>query len=152
MSGTEKPQFPGRLLHSLFLPPATLCVCVLSHFSHVQVFVTLWTTIAHQASLSMGFSRQENQSGLPGPSPGDLPHPGIKPASPALAGGFFTTSTAWEALSDIYMTLEGRNQTMLSPADLFGKVSLSISQSPRKVCDHFGCLFVYGLVFCAKAF
>ena len=47
----------------------------------------------------MGFSRQEYQSGLPFPSPGDLPNPGIKPTSlmsPALAGRFFTTSTIWE--------------------------------------------------------
>ena len=50
-------------------------------------------TVAHQAPLSMGFSRQENWSGLPFPSPGDLPDPGIEPVSPALAGGFFTTET-----------------------------------------------------------
>ena len=46
----------------------------------------------------MGFSRQEYWSGLPFPSPGDLPDPGIEPTSllsPALAGGFFTTSAAW---------------------------------------------------------
>ena len=47
--------------------------------------------MACQASLSMGFSRQEHWSGLPFPSPGDLPGPGIKPTSPALAGGIFTT-------------------------------------------------------------
>ena len=43
------------------------------------------------APLSMGFSRQEHWSGLPFPSPGDLPDPGIKPSAPTLAGGFFTT-------------------------------------------------------------
>ena len=48
------------------------CVCVLSHFSHVQLFATLWT-VAHQAPLSMGFSRQEYWSGLPFRLPGDLP-------------------------------------------------------------------------------
>ena len=51
--------------------------------------------IAHQAPLSMGFSRQEYWCGLPCPPPGDLPRPGIEPlslVSPALAGGFFTTS------------------------------------------------------------
>ena len=53
------------------------------HFSCVQLFVTLWT-IAHQALLSVGFSRQEYWSGLPFPSPGDSPDPGIKPGSPAL--------------------------------------------------------------------
>ena len=46
---------------------------------------------SHQVPLSMGFPRQEYWSGLPFPSPGDLPDPGIKPKSPALAGRFFTT-------------------------------------------------------------
>ena len=56
--------------------------------------------VAHQTPLSMEFSRQEFWSGFPFPTPGDLPDPGIEPASPAspaLAGGFFTTSTTWEA-------------------------------------------------------
>ena len=48
-------------------------------------------TAAHQTPLSMGFPRQEYWSGLPSPSVGALPDPGIEPASPALAGGFFTT-------------------------------------------------------------
>ena len=51
---------------------------------------TPWT-VACQAPLSLGFSRQEYWSGLPFPSSGHLPDPGIKPTSPALAGGFFTT-------------------------------------------------------------
>ena len=68
---------------------------VLSHSSCVQFFATPWTA-AHQALLSMGFSRQEYWSGLPCPPPGDLPNPGIEPVSPALAGGFFTTTTTWE--------------------------------------------------------
>ena len=52
--------------------------------------VTPWT-VAHQAPLSMGFSRQEHWSGLPFPPPMEIPNPGIKPVSPALACGFFTT-------------------------------------------------------------
>ena len=48
-------------------------------------------TIAHQAPLFMGFPGQEYWSGLPFPSLGDLPNPGIKPESPVLTGGFFTT-------------------------------------------------------------
>ena len=75
-----------------------VCMCVPSRFSHVQLFATPWT-VADQAPLSMGFSRQESRSGLPCPSPGDLPNPGIKPTfltSPALAGGFFTTSAIKE--------------------------------------------------------
>jgi len=75
------------------------CVCMLSHFSCVQLFATP-RTIAHQPPLPKGFSRQEYWSGLPCPAPGDLPDPRIEPtslASPALAGGFFTTSATWEA-------------------------------------------------------
>ena len=48
-------------------------------------------TVAHQAPLSVGFSRQEYWGGVSFPSPGDLPNPGIEPASPALAGGLLTT-------------------------------------------------------------
>ena len=57
--------------------------------SRVQLFATP-QTIAHQATLSIGFPRQEYWSGLPFPSPGDPPDPEIEPTSPALAGGFFT--------------------------------------------------------------
>ena len=72
-----------QLIHT----PLTSRVCVYYSRSCVHFFVTSWT-IAHQAPLSMGFSRREYWSGLPFPSPGDLPDPGIKPASlasPALA-------------------------------------------------------------------
>ena len=77
-----------------------LHACMLSRFSHVQLFATLWT-IACQAPLSMEFSRQEYWSGLQCTPPGNLPDPGIEPKSfipAALAGGFFTISTTWEAL------------------------------------------------------
>ena len=70
-------------------------VCVVSHFSHVRLFVNLWT-VTHQSPLSMGFSREEYWGGLPCPPPGNLPNPGIKPVSLTfltLAGRFFTTST-----------------------------------------------------------
>ena len=56
---------------------------MLSHFSHVQLFATVWT-LAHRAPMSMGFSRQEYWSELPCPPAGDLPDPGIKPESSAL--------------------------------------------------------------------
>ena len=74
-------------------------MCVQSRFSPVQLFATLWAG-AHQAPLSMGFSRQEYSGGLPSPPPGDLPYSGTKPASlmsPTLAG-FFTISITWETL------------------------------------------------------
>ena len=60
-------------------------------FSCVQLFATLWSA-ACQAPLSMRFPRQKHENGLPFPSPGDLPNPGIESASPLLAKGFFTTT------------------------------------------------------------
>ena len=68
--------------------------CMLSHFSHVRLFVTLWT-VACQAPLSMGFSRQEYWNELSCPPPGEIPDPGTKSislVSPALVRKFFTTS------------------------------------------------------------
>ena len=70
-------------------------------FSRVQLFVTIWTE-AHQAPLSMVFPTQEYWSGLPFPYPGDLPNPGTEPeslVSPALAGGFLTTSATSESVT-----------------------------------------------------
>ena len=58
-------------------------MCVLSHFSRLRLFAAPWTA-AHQAPLSVGFSRQEYWSGSPCPPPGDLPNLGIKPRSPTL--------------------------------------------------------------------
>ena len=58
--------------------------------SHVRLFATPWT-VGHQAPPSMGFSRQEYWSGLPFPSPGDLPDPGIEPGSPALQADALTS-------------------------------------------------------------
>ena len=69
--------------------------------------VTPWT-VAHQAPLSMGFSRQEYWSGLPFPPPGDLPNPGIEPrppASPALAHGFFYHLATWKLQHRRYMNI-----------------------------------------------
>ena len=63
---------------------------VVKSLSHVQLFVTPWTA-AHQAPQSMGFSREEYWSGLPFPSPGDLPDPGIQPGSPALEADALTS-------------------------------------------------------------
>ena len=82
-----------------------ICVCVCTVVSD---FVTLWT-VAHQAPLSMEFSRQEYWSQLPFPTPGDLPDPGIKPkfpASPVLAGGFFAAAPPRKPVY-IYETLGG---------------------------------------------
>ena len=89
-----------------------VCACCL--FSCVRLFGTLWI-VAHQAPLSIGFSRQEFWSWLPCPSPEDLPGPVIEPrslVSPALAGGFFTTSSIWKApeMPDSQLIGEGGNE------------------------------------------
>ena len=72
--------------------------------SPVQLFAAPWTA-AHQAPLSIAFPRQGYWSGLPFPSPGDLPDPGIKPTSlmsAASVGRFFTTGATWEAQGSPY--------------------------------------------------
>ena len=75
---------------------------LLSHFSHVRFFATLWT-VDHQALLSMGILQAEYWSGLLCPPPGNLLHPGMEPVflmSPAWAGRLFTTSALeWKSLS-----------------------------------------------------
>ena len=85
----------GRDWSWVFPFPSHVCVYVLSR---VQLFVILWT-VSLQASLFMGFSRQEYWSGLPWSPLVDLPDPGIEPKSLmslALAGRLFTTSITWE--------------------------------------------------------
>ena len=86
-SGTEGSSFPPRkyIVDTRPFTPHFVCVFVRSEFSNVWLFTTLYTV----APLPIGFSRQEYWSGLPFPSPGDLPNPGITPvslASPALGG------------------------------------------------------------------
>ena len=81
----------------------SLAFLILGHFhvvvspSVVSESATPWI-VARQAPLSMGFPRQEYWNGLPFPLPEDLPHPGIEPASPALAGGFFITEAPGKPL------------------------------------------------------
>ena len=92
---------------TLFLEPTRWCHCdsllVIHHcVQPLSLYLTLCgpMTVAHQAPLSMAFSRQEYWSGLPFPFPGDLPDPGTEPkslVSLALAARFFTSSTIWEA-------------------------------------------------------
>ena len=92
-----------KIFSSVLLIVNTIIVSVyarlLSHFKRVRLSAAPWT-VAHQAPLSMGFSRQEYWSGLPRPPPGDLPNLGVEPLvliSPALAGEFFTTNITWAA-------------------------------------------------------
>ena len=85
-----------------------MLLLLLSRFSRVRLFATRWT-VAHQAPPSMGFSRQEYWSGLPFPSPGDLPDPGIEPRSPALQGDALTS----EPPGKPYINKLGHNFTHL---------------------------------------
>ena len=82
-------------------------LCMPSHFSHVWLFVILWT-IDPQVPFSMGFSGQEYWSRLLFPSPGDLPDPRIEPA----VGRFFTTSVTWD-IYNAYSLLVSRKSLML---------------------------------------
>ena len=75
----------------------TICGCVLSRFSHVRLFATLWTA-APSGSFVHGILQERKWSGLPYSPAGDLPHPGIKPGSPALQADFFTVCTTREAI------------------------------------------------------
>ena len=98
--------------------------------------MTLWTII-HQAPLSAGFSRQEYWSGLLCPPPGDLPDLEIEPLSlmsPALASGFFTTSTPWEAL--IHIQFSSVQLSSLAQSELLGAAAAAKSlQSCPTLCD-----------------
>ena len=98
------------------LSQTRVCVCVLSCFSRVRLFAAP-RTIIHQASLSMGFSRQEYWSRLPFPPPGYLPYPWMEPTSftsPALAGGLFITSATRGALQTLDESPKGKSAILLS--------------------------------------
>ena len=82
--------------------------------SSVQLFVTPWT-IAYQAPPSMGFFRQEYWSGLPFPSPGDFPNPGIEPGSPALQTDVLPSETTRETMKVLRLILIGLVQITCSP-------------------------------------
>ena len=104
-------KFPHTYMHKLLL---------FSHSVMSNSFVTP-RTVAHRAPLSMGFPRQEYWSGLPFPSPGDLPVPGIEPGSPALASGFFTTEPTGRPThicSDPILKTSNKPSAGLSPLSL----------------------------------
>ena len=105
---------------------AAAAACMLSHFSCVQLFVTLWT-VAHQAPLSMGFSRSEYWSELPCPPPRYLPALGIEPKSPAaptLQADSLSLSHQGSPCTYIYMYIYNCKQMSL-------KWSKSLSFSPK---------------------
>ena len=87
----SRPQWTTKHLPCLGQPPYQRFVVFLAHKSCLSLCNTMQRLVAHQATLSMRFPRQEYWSGLPFPSLGDLPNPGILLMCPALAGRFFTT-------------------------------------------------------------
>ena len=92
----------------IYIYTHTIHICILcidsavKLLSCVQIFATPWT-VAYQASPSMGFSQQEYWSGLPFPSPGDLPNPRVEPRSPALQADALTSESPGKPLNSIYM-------------------------------------------------
>ena len=122
-----------------------VCVCACTQLSHVQLFATPWT-ITHQAPLSMEFSWQEYWSGLPFPTPGDLPNPGIKCVSPALTG-FFTTASPGKPKVEYYSTIKKNvfNSVLkrwnLEPItqNEVGQKFRSVARSGLTLCDPMDC-------------
>ena len=112
--------------------------CVLSSFSRVRLFATPWTAPG-QAPLSMGFFSQESWSGLPCPPPGDLPSPGVKPASvasPALAGKFFTTlGSPALAIPPVKPKQPHKGLQSLGVLQTVEEMFLSWSKSPQHIRD-----------------
>ena len=128
--------------------PKLICECnavrVLSLFSRVWLFGTVGT-IARQAPLSMGFSRQEYWRRLSFPLSGDHPNPGIKPVSlmsPALAGRFFTTDTTWKPLGFNLLNFFLRTFTSMFMWDiglLFSCCCCSVALPFLTVCSPMDC-------------
>ena len=102
---------------------------------------SLTSYAAHQAPLSMGFSRQEFCSGLPCPPPVDLPDPGIEPRSPALAGRFFTTSATWEVISVVLLNFATLDVQISHPASYIKSSSVMRVVEPRPIV-HTCCVWI----------
>ena len=135
---------------SLCLECICVCVCVCPHTSacminHVWLFATPWA-VALQTPLSMEFSRQEYWSGLPFPAPGDLLHLGVEPtslASPALAGGFFTTELPGKP--EVYTTSKPSYSWLYT--EKFYLISKNIIQLPlHDIYLYSNSIFAYLLV------
>ena len=118
---------------------------MLSCFSCVQLFVTLWT-IARQAPLSMGFSRQEYWSRSPFPSPGNLPNPWIKPVSPGSptwAGEIFITDSTVQPLKSLYSFADFWKIVRIihmGPFDCVDQNKLWEILKGMEISDHLTCL------------
>ena len=113
--------------------------------SHVQLFATPWT-MAHQAPLSMRFSRQEYRSGLPFPSAGDLPNPGIKSGSPALQADSLPPETPGslpDIKGQIYLPFP-----VLTPSSFFWPSQFYFSKLDKQGCFFFFLISLLLLLSC----
>ena len=110
---------------------------MLSCFSCVQLFVTLWP-VAQQAPLPMGFSRQEYWNGLPGSPPGDLPNPGMEPGSPALQAESLPSEPPGKPIPSQF-----QNVSALRPTER--------PRSLRRNKRHASCLFWFRWVWTARS-
>ena len=115
-----------------------MCVCVCVCVSRVLLFSTPWT-VAHQASLSMGFSKQAYWSGLPFPSPGYLPNPGIEPRSPVLQADSLPQS--YRGIGAMYQTPHSVQEATCVSFNLHRIWLLLLSHSVTQscLCNPTGC-------------
>ena len=119
-----------------FIHSTNVCMCSVAPSCYFWLFAAL-CTIAHQAPLSMGFSRQDYWNGLPFPPPGDLPDPGIEPVSSALAGGFFTTEPTERIFYPVPCLIWGMTRcrwSILSLKDSHSEEEIDIKIIIRKQC------------------
>ena len=117
---------PGSSVHWIFLGKYTREKKKVKSLSCVRLFVTPWA-VAYQAPPSMGFSRQEYWSGLPFPSPGDLPNPGIEPQSPTFQADTLTSeppgkvAISYSRRSNSHLLCLLHYRQILYPAEPSGK-------------------------------
>ena len=127
-----------------------------SYFSHIWLFATLWT-VACQAPLSMGFSRQEYWTGLPFPSPEDPPNPGIEPSSPVFQADSLLTELKWKPLSASVRSIQFLSLLYPSLQEMIPwylkfswreLYSIPLYCFPLYLCtDHWGRLYYLSLLF-----
>ena len=110
-----------------------MLLLLLSHFSHVQLFVTLWT-VARQAPLSMGFPRQEYWSGFPDSQPGDLSDPGVEPETPALQVDSLPSKLPGKPNNHVFSSVQSLSRVRLfvTPLGLTHQAPLSMGFPRQK--------------------
>ena len=127
--------FTVQLSHLYMTTGKTISLTKVNSLSRVRLFASPWT-VANQAPLSMGFSRQEYWSELPFPSPGDLPDPGIEPWSPALSTDALPSEPPGKSLSLDQTDLSWQSnvrlvKAMVFPVVMYGCESWTVKKAER---------------------